>query len=790
MKKSLLVFIAVCSLGLLNGCGSGPSTPLPVATHFSVIPAANAATAGTAFNFTVTALNASNAVVPGYSGTVHLTSSDGQAALPADSSLTNGVGSYSATLKTAGSQTITATATIAGSSNSIIVHAAPASQLTVSTPATATARVTFSFTVSALDPYNNPATSYSGTVHFASSDAKAVLPANSPLPGGAGNFFATAESSGNQNLTVTDTVTGSLTGKSAPIATTAPATLTITSGAPPNGTVDAIYGGRRATYELCGAGSCYACTPTPFPGTCGNWPPCGHSKPCIAKLDFSGFTLNATGGVPPYSWNASALPPGLGVTNETEEFDISGTPPAGSNATYNGVMVTVSDSGNPQANLPATYSIVIKNPSPPVVNATPPPPAGAKSLPYSFNFTASSGALPFQKWNETGALPPGLGQLTSGGVLSGTPTTTGSFPISVTVQDAAAQTSTPQNFTIVIYLHGFIATGSMSIVRTGYTATLLSNGKVLVAGGFVPGTGPLASAELFDPATGTFSATGSMGIARSSHTASLLKDGRVLVAGGTDSNVDFATAELYDPNTGKFTPTGSMGTGRSGHTATLLLDNKVLILGSDGSAELYDPGAGTFLGTGGLSAARQSYAVTLLADGKVLVTGGSDASSNPLATAYLYDPAAGAFAATGSMTSKRLGPTVSLLNTGKVLVAGGTDASGNPVVIGELYDPNAGTFATTGGMTTARIHHTATLLNDGTVLFAGGDTLSGNTFIGVSSAELFDPASGTFSPTGSMGMNRTFHTATLLNDGKVLVMGGFTVTQLSLGFSATAELYQ
>jgi hypothetical protein len=183
--------------------------------------------------------------------------------------------------------------------------------------------------------------------------------------------------------------------------------------------------------------------------------------------------------------------------------------------------------------------------------------------------------------------------------------------------------------------------------------------------------------------------------------------------------------------------------------------------------------------------------VTLLGNGKVLVTGGSDAGSSPLATAELYDPVAGMFTATGSMTSKRLEPTATLLNTGKVLVAGGTDASGNPVAIAELYDPAVGVFATTGGMLTARIHHTATLLNaDGTVLFAGGDTLNGNTFNGVSTAELFDPNTGIFSPTGSMGTNRTYHTTTLLNDGRALVIGGFSVTLFSLGFTATAELYQ
>jgi hypothetical protein len=792
MKKSLLLMISICGLWLINGCGSTTTKFHQVATHFSVMPASNAQIAGTAFNFTVTALDSSNAAVGAYAGTVHFTSTDVRAALPADTTMTNGMGSFSATLKTAGNQTITATATISGISSSLTVSAAPASQLAVSAPATATARVTFSFTVSALDAYNNTATSYSGTVHFASSDTKAVLPANSPLPNGVGNFSATTESTGNQNITATDTVSVSLTGKSSTIATTTPPALMITSGAPPNGTVDQIYGGLRRRYEACATSGCFACTrpAPPLPGTCPAWPPCG-SRPCILELDLTGFTLSAAGGVPPYGWSASALPLGLRLTNEDVEFDISGTPPSGTTGTYKNVLVTLNDSGTPQAQTPATYTILVSNPPPPVVNSTPAPPAGAVNLPYTYNFTASSGTLPLQNWNETGALPPGLSPLTAGGLLSGTPTSTGSFPISVTVQDAAGQSSAPQGFALSIYQHGFAPTGSMTTLRTGYAQTLLRNGKVLVTGGWVPGTGPLATAELFDAATGTFAATASMGTARSGHTATLLNDGRVLVAGGTDSNVIFATAEIYDPTTGKFTPTGSMGTASDGHTATLLNNNKVLIVGGSlAIAELYDPVAGTFAATGGLTTLRESYAINLLANGKVLVAGGVDASSSPLATAEIYDPVAGTFAATGSMTSKRLGPTATLLNSSKVLVAGGTDASGNPVAAAELYDPVAGTFAVTGSMVTARIHHTATLLNDGTVLFAGGDILIGNTFNGASTAELFDPTTGTFLHTGSMGANRTYHLATLLNDGRVLVTGGFTVTQTSLGYTATAELYQ
>ena len=798
MKKTVLLFISFCMLGVLAGCG-GSTPPLPMATHFSVTSAVNTITAGTALNFTVTALDVTNAVVSSYAGTVHFTSTDPQAALPASSALTNGTGSFSVTLKTASRETITATDAnaLTGTSSSITVNATAASKFSVSAPATATARTAFTLTVTAIDPYSNTATGYTGTVHFTSSDPKAVLPANSTLSNGAGNFTAIAETAGSQTFTATDTMTGSLTGNSGSVATTAPATLMTTSGAPPNGTVDAIYGGTRIEYELCGAGGCSACTPTPFPGTCGYWPPCGHSKPCIETLNYSGFPLNATGGVPPYTWNASSLPPGLAVTLESKEVDISGTPPVGSNATYSSVQITVNDSGTPPASMPAIYSIIIKNPPPPVVNVDFPPSAGAINQPYNFRFLASSGALPYQNWSETGALPSGLMPLTSGGILSGTPTTTGTYPISVTVQDAAGQTSASQNFTISVYPQGFSPTGDMSTVRSGSTATLLGNGTVLVAGGTDAKGIPLATAELFDPASGTFSATGSMASARTDHAATLLSNGKVLVSGGTDGNVDLATAELYDPSAGTFSATGSLLAARNTHTATLLNTKKVLILGGvEGpgnivsTAELYDPPAGTFSATGSLLTVRQAYGIALLGNGKVLVAGGYNTVSPSPATAELYDPVAGTFSTTGSMASPRVQPTATLLTSGKVLLAGGLGigTGGNDVAIAELYDPAAGTFAATGTMVNPRANHTATLLKDGTVLLTGGEVFTKGYYLTLSNAEIFDPTSGVFSPTGSMGTARAAHSANLLSDGRVLVNGGYNQSQHN--YLATAELYK
>jgi hypothetical protein len=190
-------------------------------------------------------------------------------------------------------------------------------------------------------------------------------------------------------------------------------------------------------------------------------------------------------------------------------------------------------------------------------------------------------------------------------------------------------------------------TGSLATARAGYTATLLPNGKVLVAGGFDSSSTPLTSAELYDPVSGTWSATGSLNTARNYHTATLLPNGKVLVAGGRiDSQGDVvpsASAELYDPASGTWTTTGSLGTARYLHTATLLPDGKVLVAGGIdnstvrlASAELYDPASGTWTATGSLNTARYDHTATLLPNGNVLVAGGSDSSNFSLASAELY----------------------------------------------------------------------------------------------------------------------------------------------------------
>ncbi len=340
---------------------------------------------------------------------------------------------------------------------------------------------------------------------------------------------------------------------------------------------------------------------------------------------------------------------------------------------------------------------------------------------------------------------------------------------------------------------GFSVSGSLHDARVVHTATLLKDGRVLVAGG---GQGPdwldgywnVPSAELFDPVSGSFTPAGTF--ARQSHTGTLLPSGKVLLAGG-DLSTTTAESELYDPVTGQFQPTGSLVVARESHTATLLQDGRVLMVGgvrsqalnwvSLSDAEIYDPVTGTFSLTGSLKDARYGHTATLLPSGKVLITGGFNTQRlDTLASAELYDPATGVFALTGSMSVQRFGSVATLLLDGHVLITGDRETP-------ELYDPATASFEPTGGMLEPRLWHTATLLRDGTVLITGGYNAAG---IAEIRAEIYDPVKRVFTSAANPHFPRVLHTATSLSNGSVAIIGGADSTDgISLEFINSAEIY-
>jgi Putative Ig domain/Galactose oxidase, central domain len=265
------------------------------------------------------------------------------------------------------------------------------------------------------------------------------------------------------------------------------------------------------------------------------------------------------------------------------------------------------------------------------------------------------------------------------------------------------------------------------------------------------------------------------------HTATRLNDGRVLIVGQSQQ------AQIFDPITGLITGTGSTNVLRSqNHRATLLDNGKVLVTGGQtntgsstiylDSAELYDPGTGSFqLLASTLSGVRANHTSTKLADGKVLITGGSyyDASNvyHTRNTAVIYDPSTNSFTPVGNMIASRERHTATLLKSpdNRVFVFGGWQDGDNR---GEFFDPNTLTFSATTGFPNA-YHgggHTATLLDDGKVLIAGGWNSNETTDV----VELFDPnvGGGTFTLAGTMLHPRQYHAAAKLADGSVLLSGG------------------
>jgi N-acetylneuraminic acid mutarotase len=338
---------------------------------------------------------------------------------------------------------------------------------------------------------------------------------------------------------------------------------------------------------------------------------------------------------------------------------------------------------------------------------------------------------------------------------------------------------------ILVHAQGaFTQTGNLNTPRSLHSATLLSDGKVLVAGGKSTNGSALSSAELYDPATGKWTTTGSMTTPRYSHSATLLSNGEVLVAGGilslnesTGLYVCTATAEVYNPSTGKWTATGSLPETRCAHSAALLESGSVLSAGGgqanspDTAAYLYSPATGTWAATGSTIDPTLSSGVAVLQNGEVLLVG---AAANLTNSAELY--LNGHWALTGNMEFTH-SLAITLAN-GNVLAYGGRLAS----YVAEIYTTAAGSWKTTKNFGVSPPAGTLTLLQSGEVLEAAG----ANEYSLTTSSSLYNPATNAWTRGPNLINARKFHTATLLSNGQVLVVGGANNTSVAI---ASAEFY-
>jgi hypothetical protein len=292
---------------------------------------------------------------------------------------------------------------------------------------------------------------------------------------------------------------------------------------------------------------------------------------------------------------------------------------------------------------------------------------------------------------------------------------------------------------------------------------------------------------------GSFSPTGDMGSNRLLHASATLPDGRVMIFGGTVDGTaggKLASTELFDPATRTFSSGPTMGVARAGPIAVALADGRVLVAGGNGplsSAQVYNPATNSFSGTGFMGGGgREGAGAALLPDGRVLVVGGADGGGFT-ETAEIWDPATNLWTPTADdMARQRYAPAVAPLPDGRVLVVGGYGPALHNDA--EIYDPGPGTFSSAGlGLVTPSFGHrgaAAAPLPDGRVLVAGGDQAGGDN---LTLAEAFDPATLQFSPAGigALGTPRGFTAAAALKDGRVLVTGGGTGS----GVVKSAEIF-
>jgi N-acetylneuraminic acid mutarotase/phosphodiesterase/alkaline phosphatase D-like protein len=358
--------------------------------------------------------------------------------------------------------------------------------------------------------------------------------------------------------------------------------------------------------------------------------------------------------------------------------------------------------------------------------------------------------------------------------------------------------------------------GKMTAARAYHTATKLLNGKVLIAGD------TSINAELYDPATNTWGSAGTMAELRASHSATLLADGKVLVVGGFSPDTIISdpdtgdsvpagpsksSAEVYDPATNSWTVASSMSVGRANHTAARLPDGRVLVSGGQSpnyynysnTSEIYDPESNVWTPADSMEVTRAYHTATVLSDGKVLVAGGQHTCSWTadcyVGSSELYDPSSDTWSATGDMVNGSYSHRAVLKSDGNVMVVDGFLATGT--VHTETYDKSTGNWTAFKQMSTKRLLASATDMGNGSILVAGGmvgQPTSGYSFLSIrvsgTSAEKYNQTADSWQNTGNMIEGRYNHTATLLSNGKILVTGGISrLNGINSNRLSSAELY-
>lgn len=320
-------------------------------------------------------------------------------------------------------------------------------------------------------------------------------------------------------------------------------------------------------------------------------------------------------------------------------------------------------------------------------------------------------------------------------------------------------------------------------VRIYHSATALADGRVLVVGG--GGATVLGSAELFDPATVTWSPAAPLAYARYGHDATALADGRVLVSGGRDAtNKQLTSAELYDPAANAWSKS-TMAYAREGHVAVRLADGRVLVAGGSttstgplSSAELFDPTSNTWSATSSMASKRALAAAALLGDGRVLVVGGDGA----LDSSEIWDPASGAWSPGPAPATPRQGGTLLRVNASTLVLVGG---NGKAV---DVLDEHAMTFRAGASLAHIRFDSPAVLLGNGLILLAGGiasTTGSGDVY---DDFQTYDPKADAWSSPRRMTVPRFAHTATVLGSQRVIVVGGLGTSTGSIPVVGPPEL--